>query len=132
MWCSTSSATTFLPDFPRPAGPSPLWPVRAYDSDADRSGSLPARSDRVLNQPMTQGGALAPAHRRYRGALQHHRGAPGRNRTHAGNARRRPLLLVSTINWSRPGDVVANGISVKVARDRSIRVFNGPGCLCTS
>lgn len=132
---STSHVVLDIVGYYLPAGASApggglftaVRPVRAYDSDADRSGSLPARSDRVLNLAMTQGGApLLPTGATavaYNITVVRPEGT-GHMRVMPGDA---PLLLVSTINWSRPGDVVANGISVKVARDRSIRVFNGSG-----
>ena len=33
----------------------------------------------------------------------------------------------STVNWTVPGHVIANMIQVRIAPDRTIRVFNGSG-----
>ena len=107
---------------------TPLVPVRVYDSVADPLGELPGTSDRqVSTATALSGGATAvPA-----GATAVAYNITVVRPAGAGHLRVMPgdetTSSSSTINWATGGDVIANGLTVRVDAQRKVRVFNSSG-----
>lgn len=102
-----------------------LTPVRVYDAVSNPAGPLAGNSSRLVSTataqdgttPVVPTGATAVAYNITVVRPQeagHLRVMPGDVATSA----------ASTINWTVPGDVIANGLTVRVDAQRQVRVFN--------
>lgn len=96
-------------------------PVRAYDSRTVPAGPLAGGADRVIDLAgQVPAGATAVAYN----LTVPDTGGAGHLRVMPGDVASSPT---SAINWSRAGDVIANGSVVGVDAQRRIRIFNGGG-----
>ncbi|MDQ1249184.1 MAG: hypothetical protein QG597_3558, partial [Actinomycetota bacterium] len=123
----------FVPAASGPAGGrfTPITQTRVYDSASSREGLLASGGTRkvsVADQVPADGGAknIVPAGV---GAVAYNitvvgPGTAGHLRVFPGD---QVSSSASTVNWTVPGDVVANGLQVRVAADRTIKVFNSAG-----
>lgn len=120
---------------PAPSPPTPggrftaVTPVRVYATSADTvAGALAAGGDRVVSTATTQDGVtpVVPA-----GAEAVAYNITVVRPTAGGHLRVMPGDTASsdssTINWTVPGDVIANGITVKLDDQRRIKVHNSAG-----
>jgi hypothetical protein len=107
---------------------TPITPTRVYDAGSSSLGVGQTRTVSIANQIPADGGAknVVPAGASgiaYNitvvrpGGVGHMRVFPGDQGSSS----------ASTINWAVPGDVIANGIQVRIAADRTIRVHNASG-----
>jgi hypothetical protein len=108
------------------SGFTPIAPSRVYDSAGSAEGLLAGGDSRVVS--------VAGARNDLPDAVPVGASAVAYNLTVVEPAGRGHLRVMpgdvaatgaSAINWSRPGDKVANGLVVAVATDRTIRVHNG-------
>lgn len=96
-------------------------PDRAYDSRTDPAGALPGGADRLVSLAgQVPAGATAAA---YNLTVANAPGA-GHLRVMPGDVSSTPT---SSINWTMPGDTIANASMVGVDGQRRIRVHNGSG-----
>ncbi|TXH42105.1 MAG: hypothetical protein E6Q90_10145 [Actinobacteria bacterium] len=102
-----------------------IEPVRVYDSASDAAGLLGVGESRPVSAATTQDG-LTPVTPAGAGAVAYNltvvrpEGA-GHLRVMPGDVDSSPA---SAVNWARAGEVIANGLTVRVDADRRIRVFN--------
>lgn len=106
----------------------PLTPVRAYDAAADAAGLLAPGRNRVVAVSSSQDGTtgIVPAGAT---AVAYNLtvvdpGGPGHLRVMPGDAASSPS---SAINWTVPGDRIANGLVVELDDQRRLRVHNASG-----
>lgn len=123
----------FVPAVSAPQGGrlTAVTPIRVYDTAADAAGMLgvgATRSVSVASQLAGLGGAgdVVPV-----GATAVAYNITVVRPTAAGHVRVFPgdvaSSSASSLNWTVPGDVIANGLQVRVAADRTIKVFNSSG-----
>lgn len=103
-----------------------VTPVRVYDSADDAGGLLQPGTARVVSTATTQDGA-SPVVPAGASAVAYtltvvRPNAAGHLRVMPGNVASSPS---SAINWSVPGDVIANGSTVQVDAQRRMKVFSG-------
>lgn len=104
---------------------TPIDPVRVYDTGADPQGPLAAGVSRFVSTATTQdgrnpvvpAGATAVAYNLT--VVRPEVG--GHLRVMPGDVESSPA---SAINWTRRGDVIANGLTVQLDAQQRIRVFN--------
>ena len=114
---------------PPPGGKfTPITPMRVYDSARDPGGLLASKTDRVVSVTTTQDGKtpVIPAGAKavaYNLTVVRPNG-PGHLRVMPGDVKQ---TAASAINWTRAGEVIANGLTVKLDADRRIRVYNNAG-----
>lgn len=102
-----------------------ITPVRVYDSDVDREGALPGKTARLVSTATTQDGLrpVVPA-----GASAVAYNLTVVQPAQAGFLQLMPgdveSSMASTINWTMPRDMIANGLTVRVDAQRQVRVFN--------
>ncbi len=120
----------FMPAAAAPTGGrfTAVTPVRVYDAGAAPLAPGATRTVSVANQLPSEGGAtnVVPAGAT---AVAYNitvvrPNAGGHMRVFPGDKASSPA---STINWTGTGDVVANGLQVRLAADRTIRVYNAAG-----
>ena len=120
----------FLPAASTPNGGrfTAVTPVRVYDTGATPLAAGATRTVSVANQVPGDGGAanvvpVGATALAYNITVVRPDGA-GHLRVFPGD---KASSGASSINWTSAGDVVANGLQVRLAADRTIRVFNAAG-----
>ena len=102
-----------------------VTPVRVYDASLNPAGPLAGNSSRLVSTATAQDGRtpVVPT-----GASAVAYNITVVRPQEAGHLRVMPGDVAtsgaSTINWTMPGDVIANGLTVRVDAERRVRVFN--------
>jgi hypothetical protein len=118
----------FVPSSPAGARFTPIGPVRVFDAGASPLLPGQTRTVSVANQIAADGGRKNVVPAGASGIAYNitvvRPGGGGHLRVFPGD---KVSSSASTVNWAVPGDVIANGIQVRIAADRTIKVYNGSG-----